>query len=316
MALTLVLPAQLVPAGASRAAEQDDEITWADDVPLIESPELEPEVPTLPAGRESAGTYPEPHEGTKDGAAPEPDRVEVVEERAADRRVFELPDGSREVEFYAGPRLFEEPDGSWELIDTELVPDQDGAVLRSAANSWTARFAPATEGGLTIEDGETSVTLDPVAPEAVAPQADEEEASTAVYDDVWPDAKLEYTVGQTTVQQRLVIDSPEAGPRFNLELREAAARAGEDGIELVSGDRVYLLSESTVTDAEGNDVTEAAKPTVLIEDESSLAITLDAEWLASAASSIFPLSVSTALVVTLPGPWAARAESYNNGNAR
>lgn len=142
-------------------------------VPLIDSPEFADESkladeasPVLPAGsvqalRQSLAQGPadpaargaerstNPASGLSRGRPDAKVAREVVEDRAPDRRVVEMDDGTRRLELHAEPVWFKDASGKWRDIDTRVTPDQasgDG-WLRSTANSWTARFGPVGPAG-------------------------------------------------------------------------------------------------------------------------------------------------------------------------
>jgi YD repeat-containing protein len=324
-ALTGILtaePAAGSPEGSSSSQSPIDVSPWAGElqsVPLLGSEGLVLPLPQFAVGEESAiaGVGDADAEQRARASGRPVARTEVVSERAADRQVFDLSDGTREVVLYAEPRFFQDGAGAWQPIDTSVVPDEGAADgLRSAANSWTARFLrldPAS-GGVRFDSGDASVGMRPVTSASVVPERDEDDPSVVVYRGVWPEADVQYTVRTAGVEEDVVLASSKAGARFDFALSGAVAAPDGEGVRLSADGGELVMPAPTVVDATGADVSEASGVALTVgEGGTSVAIVLDDVWLAALPSSAFPLHVDPSFYQTFVGIFGgADAVSYSS----
>ena len=335
---------------AAQARPMAGERLRIEDVPLIDSPESRPVPAELPAGvaggtagdAEGPGTdVTEPSAAAPAGDEPgaendgsealaaaanereaadaRGERVEVVEERAPNRRVFERPGGVLEVELSTDPLTYDTGDGTLAPIDTSLVAEgrsADGGY-RSSANSWTAHFAPldGQTGGLSVARGGHSVSLVPRGAAAVEPRRVEGDDSAVRYDAVWDETDLAYTVTSTAVKEDVVVRSAAAPHRFEFALSGARAARGQAGaLELTGAAGTFTVPPVAVSDASGADVTAASGATLEpIDGGAAVAVAVNPTWLDELPESAFPVRIDPTIQPVLPSLYAQSWPS--NGGA-
>ena len=131
--------------------------------------------------------------------------------------LYQNADGSRTVDSSPYPVNFQGQDGQWRKIDTSL--GQDPSVpggLVSGADTWHVSFAPIGHGGgVTIDSGGSSVTLVPQGTNAVTPEVNPQDPSSAIYPNAWDGATLEYSVSSLGLREDVLLSSPSSPTRFS-----------------------------------------------------------------------------------------------------
>lgn len=219
---------------------------------------------------------------------------EVVEERTEFTALFANPDGSKTVRSSSAPLHFSAGDkrDRWERIDTAVVAD--GAVpgvLRSKANSWTARFRP-LPGGVEFDTPEGKLSFSPLGAAAVAPVVTGD-GSVVVYPEAWPGVDLRYTVTPTEVKEELVLKRRPGTAMFEFATGGTEFDATPEGGLAPKGrdPKKGRLAPPEVTDTKGTELS-AAKPTMrAVKDKggSRLQLKLDEKFLADTPDSAFPV---------------------------
>lgn len=129
-------------------------------------------------------------------------RIEVVEQRAADRKVYLETDGSYTAEIHPFPIHYQATDGTWLPIDTTLVPSSGG--WRNAAGTFSAQFAgdasaetlvSVTKAGRNISFGLAGA----------APSFPVVDGSKITYPAVFPGVDLVYEVRNTGIKELVVL---------------------------------------------------------------------------------------------------------------
>ncbi len=219
---------------------------------------------------------------------------EIVEERTEFTALFANPDGSKTVRSSSAPLHFSvgKTKNAWERIDTAVVADgATPGVLRTKANSWTARFRP-LPAGVDFETPEGPLSFAPLGAAAVAPQVTGD-GSVVVYPDAWPGVDLRYTVTPTEVKEDLVLKRRPATSTFEFATGGTEFDPTPEGGLAPKGrdPKKGRLAPPEVTDTKGTELT-AAKPTMrAVKDATGarLQLRLDDKFLADTPASAYPI---------------------------
>lgn len=225
-------------------------------------------------------------------------RVEIIDERAVDRKVYANLDGTRTMKVFNGPVHTLDENGSWVDIDTNLVARAGGLVPR--ALGVDLRLGP-TGAGSQMTVGETGQQVRVSFPGAanVAPVAD---GSNAVYSDVFPGVDLKVLVGSLTIKQLVVWRQPPASATVEMAVDVDAGLTpvltGLGGVEFKDSEGAVIgsIAPPLVWDSNVNE--ESAEPVYgpvsfeLVQDGTGwrLRIVVDEVWLADPAR-VFPVYV-------------------------
>ena len=177
---------------------------------------------------------------------------EIVSLRSEKSKTYENTDGTFTTEISENPIHFkEEHEKDWAQIDNTLVPAASGEAFVNKANSLETHFSEqANENNQLVEikDGDVSVALTAVGPEAEAPSTiqnnfNESVAETTeneiVYPELYPNVDVKYTVGTDRVKEDIILkEKPEEGTptsfSFALDLTGLTYETQEDGRILFS----------------------------------------------------------------------------------
>jgi len=244
---------------------------------------------------------------------------EVVADRTATSETWVDTDGSKTVRLFSEPKFFKSPDGSWTPIDSNVVPDASApGWVRSAANSWTARFGP-TDGKsvsteVTLASGAT-IGFSPVAASTSTPEISKGTSSEVAYHSVWPAVDVVDDVSPVGVKESLVLQNASAPTSFAFDLSDnVIARSAPDGGAslLVAGNTVASVPPPTVTDALGDDGSLGDASLGVQSDATGrpaalLLFGVSAEWLKSLPSDAFPVVIDPSVYLGANGSWSIRS---------
>lgn len=231
--------------------------------------------------------------------------VEKINERSATRSVFLNPDGTRTAFVSSLPKFFKNGAGGFDPIDTRVVADAAPGVFRSAANDWTARFAP-MPAGVTVDTGpggqsvgQRLVGAAPGIRPVVSP-----DQSKVTYEDVFAGVDAVYEVTPEAVKESLVLKNATVPSSFTTDVEGVALSVNERGWLVGAGakdpSRQVAFFPIVVLDATGQQVTAAAKAQLLLtgvdragsaNPVSHVTVSVDPVWLKGLPASAFPLVI-------------------------
>ncbi len=227
----------------------------------------------------AAGTFASPTQGE-----------EVLGLRTANSRTFRKADGRYEARIWSQPVNYRNGE-QWKAIDTDLTADgADG--LKATATPAAVELPQSLDDPAKVSGGSRWVSFRLLGADGdVAPEAD---GSTATYADAVDDVDVRYDAKATGVKETLTLPDASAPATYRYaidassglrpELRDNGTVVFRDG----SGQTRFWLPAPTVQ-AHGQ-----ATPTTehvsfrLSEDKQTLAVAVDAGWLAGAS---FPVRV-------------------------
>lgn len=214
--------------------------------------------------------------------------VEVVGERDAFAKIYDNVDGTRTLIASAVPVHYRAGE-DWVPIDTHVIPDATRpGWLRSKANAWTARFGPSTEG-VTIETPTDAIRFAPAGANAVVPVVGPG-GTSAVYANVWPGVDLRYDVRSDRVEESIVVRVPGAPSRYEFTVDRAyAADAATGGLTFAgpAGETWRVARPEVVNRPEASPVFDIDTDA----DGGTLALSVDAMWLATLPASELPIVI-------------------------
>ena len=312
---TVVAVASLASA-AGGAVEAAVPAPVRQDVPPLVSQPLATTVPASPLGQFAStlpsASAPLPPSAIRPVATP---IREVVSERAADRDVWQNTDGSKSVRLFTSPRYYE-PLGSSSFVPIDPSVEVDPTApgwLRSTANSWIARFGPASAASsVELKTGGGVIAFQPIAVSKVDANTTTAASNEVAYPQLWPGVDATYDVNTQGVKETLTLNSPGARSSFDFNVSGATAQMTKyGGIDLVVGGvRVATVPAPTVSDASG--YVDPAVAGVHLEtpaDSSGqvggrVRIALDSAWLASLPIAAFPVVIDPSINPGVPGSYS------------
>ncbi|MEU3206769.1 LamG domain-containing protein [Streptomyces cyaneofuscatus] len=180
------------------------------------------------------------------GAKDSGERVEVAGERSERTTVYANPDGyTFTLEESAVPVRVPKPGGGWQAPDPTLERNSDGTVAPKAAAVEMEFSAGGADSPLVrIEERGRSLELGwrGTLPE---PQLD---GASALYKDVMDDVDLKVTASAEGFRHVLIVKTPQAAARSNLQRIDYSLKA--DGLKIVKGEAGNL----TAVDGDGKRV--------------------------------------------------------------
>jgi hypothetical protein len=226
--------------------------------------------------------------------------VEIPSARTATTSTYLNPDGSRSLETGLLPLNYLDTSGNWQPINTSVVADPNVAGgFESAANAWTAHFAP-LPAGLTVDTSNgPPLQMSPTGTATVAPQV-AEDGHGVIYPNAWPGADLEYLVLPTSVKEEIVLHQRPASPSF--AFTTGSLGYSSSGAGLVPQGGTYpgtSLQPPVVFGATGEPVF-AAAPTLTSSasgNVNQVAVNVSSTWLNSLTSSSYPVIVDPSIQV-------------------
>ncbi len=286
---------------SARTDETQDKRSELRDVPPIASPAAESTSP---------GTDPDGKAATDKRGKPVT-KHELMDQRRADRQVFEKSDGKLEVQFFPEPRFFERAPGDWADVDTKLKTDGDSR--RSGDNSWHARFHGSGDarGAAIVETAAGSVGLRPRTERPVEPVDNAD--SHVTYKDLWRSADLGYEVRSASLKEEVVVKRGDAPSRYEFDVVGASAAIDGNGLVLkgAAGDlRVPAPAVLSSTD-------EPLPPKSgiryeVLDDGKRVALVVNDGWLASLPAATFPIKLDPTIDV---GSSGTTVEAWSNTGA-
>lgn len=247
---------------------------------------------------------------------PEARRVrELVEERTAHARLFELTDGRVQAEISADPVHYQDAEGVWREIDTEVEPsDRSGFVASNEANSLASWFGDRSDRLVRVEHEGRSVVLGVAG--GARPLEPQAEGDVVTYPGVFADADLRYQVAAGAVKEQIILDAaPASGDAvftFTVDLEGLEARKRGDGsiaffAEEGDGPPPVVMPRPFMVDS-GDDPSSAlgyahsdeVSQTLGHQDgQLTVTVTADGDWLRD-ADRVYPVVIDPTVEVAPP----------------
>lgn len=267
--------------------------------------------------------------------------VEIVSQRSANEKVYDLGRGRRQAVMFAQPVHFRDADGNWQEIDNTLEETKNAEgrpVLRNRANAVQMEF-DRRRGAVRIADkgrslswtllggGEIDAEVTPggelkrrydermhranakeTAEDRRANRADKLDARVE-YHNARPGLSLRYSVSGSRVKEDIILDNAEAAKDAALLLPGEYAYAVNDQKRVLVSDKdtgavLFVFGTPRTYDANGKLIT---ADVVLEEcaDDVIMRYVVDAQFLAEAA---YPVTIDP--VVTTETTYIAVKDAY------
>jgi RHS repeat-associated protein len=254
--------------------------------------------------------------GEEVAAAPAPRVVsEIVDERTATTRTFELSNGQLMTRLYQAPVNYRDEDGDWMPIDESLAETAAGG-LTNAANSFDLQLPERMGNGpvrLSLEDQWLSYRL-------LGSQTDqaEVEGETATYDSADGDLSFELHSLANGLKEEIVLNDSSQPNRYTFALdfsdglTPAIAADGSIRIEDSNGNLFATLPAPTIADAGGSSAdavhyalqegSEEGHWTLAVEADEAWLSDPDRSWPVTIDPSAFIASEQDCVIGSVPAP--------------
>ena len=246
---------------------------------------------------------------------------------------FRMSDGSNIAVSYGIPVHYQDEDGIWQDIDNEPVRTysargtdyytltndalttafsadlSESRLLTSVYDDLsvsvllaqqgfdpdaTAEVTAADVSALNVQGGE-GWTAEDVIPEKLM--------SSMVYEEVFPDVDIAYTVCGFNVKEEIVVKKAQSAYTYDflLELDGLSAFLNEDGsvaLRNEDGEEIYLIPAPLMTDGDGNVSYDVAYTLEAADGGCLLSVTADAAWI-NAEDRAFPVRIDPSLTLSV-----------------
>ena len=246
---------------------------------------------------------------------------------------FRMSDGSNIAVSYGIPVHYQDEDGVWQDIDNEPVRTysargtdyytltndalttafsadlSESRLLTSVYDDLsvsvllaqqgfdpdaTAEVTAADVSALNVQGGE-GWTAEDVIPEKLM--------SSMVYEEVFPDVDIAYTVCGFNVKEEIVVKKAQSAYTYDflLELDGLSAFLNEDGsvaLQNEDGEEIYLIPAPLMTDGDGNVSYDVAYTLEAADGGCLLSVTADAAWI-NAEDRAFPVRIDPSLTLSV-----------------
>lgn len=252
-------------------------------------------------------------------------RVELVDERTENGKVYQEPDGSKTAVISTEPVHFRAPNGEWKEIDNRLEPSPRGDGYVNAAGGNAFGFATRAQGADMVRIGQGNAHLS-FGIEGGFPQDAVVEGNSITYPEVLPEADLRMSLHGESLKEMLILRSAPTVPpgedfRVVFPLRTNALtpieRDGGVVFENTQGETVFqmpkpfmwdshvhpLAGEASFSEDLAFSIEEGARGTT------SLVLTASGEWL-SDARRVYPVYVDPSVF----GPNTPSVDTYVQSN--
>ena len=218
---------------------------------------------------------------------------QIVADDSQDSTTYSNPDGTLTMHSYPYPVHYQDSAGQWHDIDTTLSADPSVAGgLVSGTNTWQVHFAPiGGGGGITVDSGGRSVTFVPDGANQVSPTINPSDPSSAIYEDAWTDANLEYTVTSSGLREDILIDAPGAPTTYSFAtpgtaLGSAGTALGGSSQGLPTG---WTFRAPTAIDHEH--LPQLGAAATLSASSQGVNVSVSPTWLGAEPASSFPVDI-------------------------
>lgn len=275
-----------------------------------------------PAGAQAP---PEPPGQSGQTPADAQGRVELVELRRENAKVYQELDGSRTAVVSTEAVHYQAPNGEWKEIDNHIRPTPRGEGFVNGAGANTFGFAPRGQGADMVTIGRGNAHLS-FGIEGGFPHDAQVDRNTITYPDVLPGADLRMSLHGESLKEMLVLKAPPAVPlgedfRVVFPLRTNALTPVErDGgvvLEDPHGEAVFRIPKPFMWDsrvhAPSGESSFSEDVRFDLEDgpqgTTSLVLTASGEWLTDPAR-VYPVYVDP----TVFGPNTPSVDTFVQSN--
>lgn len=279
-------------------------------VPGLESPEPEPDAPTVPTGDFSLppGTT-LPDDPVFPGAPVQPG---PVVERTISSTTYDNLDGTSTVRVHKGVVNFRDDKGVWRAIDRRITSDTALGDYRMIEGPFTARFGAQTGSGTLTKVAKDGWSLGVRAVGLTSGVHAEVLGGTATYPGVGPETDLVLEAGTDRVKETFRINAPlptDYVPRFRseLDLEGLTPVPGTDGGIAFLDENLKTVAEMPIglaTDSNHQHDAVGLTPRTPVvpvltktADRWAVELTVDAAWLKS-PDRVYPIFVDPTVVVS------------------
>ncbi|ADB29853.1 YD repeat protein [Kribbella flavida DSM 17836] len=313
LASTLQVQAFAEPAAAAVPAEIQG---WRS-----QSGQPEPELkPVLPAG--VPRNEQPPPTVKRDGR-----RVkELVTQRTANGKLFQLADGRTQAELSSEPVHFRAADGSLQEIDTTVKASRAaGFAYANETNSFRSYFGKQADQLVRFDVDGRGLTLGATGTRTPVPSA---AGDTVTYADYFGDADLVYQVGPDQLKESIVLASAPADPTYTFSLKLAGVQARPQGDGSIAfhrssglGGPLFTMPRPYMTDARDDAASPYGKAfsdevTQTVSQRGAnidITVRADADWLNSPDRQ-YPVVIDPTIALE-PAPDQAQDAMVDSGAA-
>lgn len=200
-------------------------------IPDIHAPTLKTSAWRPPLAAKTPGSRSTPANGyaTAGAAATGRQPGEQLDLRTAASSTYLNADGTWTLKAYSTPIHYQDAQGKWQNIDNSLVSDSSvaGYAYGNKANGWHVHFASAAGGAnllyAQLPTGSLSDTL--VGAAHVAPTTNRD---TITYPGVFPNVDLLYGVGETHIEEELLLHAATVPPTYTFSYHMPGVTASQD----------------------------------------------------------------------------------------
>jgi RHS repeat-associated protein len=245
---------------------------------------------------------------------------EVVSERTANAKVFELEDGQFEAEFHADPIHYLDDDGNWAEIDTTVGNSaREGFARGVTKNSFDSWFGERSDRLVRFQLGNRHVTLGLDGDRrSLDPEID---GNTVTYAGAFENADVVYTVGSAGLKEEIVLHEPPQDNEFSFTVQMGGVEArerednsigfypiggGDDDVPVFEIPAPFMFDDADDPESPNgkvwsNDVTQEVSQRGA---NATVTLTADEEWLAD-PDRVYPVVVDPTIKI-VPNPAAAQ----------
>nr|WP_246220888.1 DNRLRE domain-containing protein [Phytoactinopolyspora mesophila] len=249
---------------------------------------------------------------------------EVVSERTATAKVFELSDGRFEAELAPDPVHYLDGDGLWREIDTTVGgSSREGFAYGVTKNSFRSWFSARSDRLVRFQVDNRHVTLGVAGDRRdLEPVVD---GASVTYEDVFDSADVVYTVGSAGLKEEIVLHEPPdvadgEGVEYSFTLQMGGVTAserddgsigfyprgaGDEGVPVFEIPAPFMFDDTDDPDsphgkAWSDEVTQSVSQTGA---NTEITLTADAAWL-SDPERTYPVVIDPTIKI-VPNPAAA-----------
>ena len=229
---------------------------------------------------------------------------EVVADRTATSRTFELPEGAFETRIYASPVNYRDEDGKWQPIEEGF--EEESSSLSNGENSFDVSLPQQLDEGpvrLTSEEGWVSSLLIGTSTESV-----EVSGNSAGYEGTQPGLGFDLQTVADGIKESIELADPASPHSFTYELSAASGltpNKNEDGgidFRNEDGETIITLPAPTIEDSSpGASPSHAVHYELQVQEGDTWLLTVEAdpEWLSDPNRS-FPVRIDPSMTVPAP----------------